>query len=262
MKKIGLLLSSYFILAVVLTGTGCVRSTSMETGNVNSNTIVTHIVMREVNPELISDKTAGDKFNIYLSDQGSRAEISEIISVSDLPPDTTTIYVFSDPTARMEYMFIYPNTIAEAQRAELPVDHPLKQGDNVITALDMSKRLSSDTDASLIELLLQPILTIPLDQIQSSATEPYIITDIYTDELYDDRDAQIERRATINPKTNLPTLVQLVDISSGETIESFVIEEYTVDDDLISPANFFTLEDWKESLPGENHLIIEDDITQ
>ncbi len=260
MKKI-LLFSSFTLTALLAMGTGCNRLPIVQSNTNAPATKVTHIVMREANPDDVGGTSSyGDSYDIYLTDTASRAEISETIQVDELPADTTTLYFFSDLTARQEYMFTYPNALTDADRAALPDEHPLKQGKNNIILLPIDKRPSGSTDKSFIELLLQPVLTFPTEQLRTNATEPYVITDDYIDEL--DENSPLERRTSIDPKTNLPTQVQLLDKETGDSIETFVIDEYVVEAGSVYTNDFFTLEGWKKSLPGDDHVVVEEDISE
>lgn len=260
MKKL-LPLSSLTIAGLLVMGMGCNRLPITEYNTNKSTQTVTHIVIHEANPDDISDESSsGDTFDVYLSETASRAEISETIQVDNLPADATTMYFFSDLTTGIEYMFVYPNNLTEADQVVLPADHTFKQGKNIITSLPIDKRPSGNPDQSLIELVLKPVLTFSKDQLQSGASEAYDITDDYTDEF--DENSPLERRTTIDPSTNLPTQVQLLDKATGDSIETFVIDEYVIEDTSAYAPDFFTLDGWKKSLPGEDHVIVEDDILQ
>lgn len=260
MKKI-LLLSGFTIAGLLVMGTGCNRLPITESNTNTPVQTVTHIVMHEANPDdLDNESGSGDTFDVYLTDGISRTEISETIQVDDLPADATTMYLFSDLTTRFEYMFIYANELTEADRTALPEDNILNQDNDIITSLPIDKRPSGNADQSLIELVLKPVLTFPKDQLQTNATEEYVLTDDYFEEF--DENSPLERRTTIDPKTNFPTQVQLVDKDTGDSIETFVIDEYVIEDATTYALDFFTLDGWKKSLPGEDHVIVEEDVTQ
>lgn len=262
MKKRLLFIGGSALAVLAFTGSGCERLPIAET-TTSPSYEVTHIVIGEVNPDDFSGNTTGDTFDVYLSETGTRAEISETIAVDGLQPDTTTVYLYADHATKMEYMFTYPNEITAEDRAHLPADHPLLNHEYIITALSMEQRPSGSSDQSLVELMLQPVLTFPKDKLQDSASEPYVITDTYKDFLYvSDEEPVIERRTTIDPNTNLPTLVELIDSSSKQSIETFAIDTYVIKDRSQYAADFFSLDGWKQSLPGEDHYIVEDDITQ
>lgn len=261
MKKL-LLLSSLVIAGFLAMGTGCNRLPITESNTDDPARKVTHIVMHEANQDdLDNGSTSGDAFDVYLADSGSRAEIYETIQVDNLPADATTMYFFSDLTTGIEYMFVYPNALTEADRAALPEDHPLKQGKNIITSLPINKRPSGNPDQSLIELMLEPILTFPKDKLRADALEPYLITDTYEAYAFASIDEPaVKRHTTIDPKTNLPTQVQLLDKDTGDSIETFVIDKYVIEDQNAVAEHFFTLDVWKESLPGNDYVIVEDDL--
>lgn len=250
MKKIYLILLGVFT-GLLLTGTGC-EQLSKPSEPIQP---VTHITFRGINPD---NQATGDTFDVYLSDIGSRAEISETIHVDGLEPDTTTTYTFSDLATKQEYMFTYPNTLTEADLAVMPNDHPLKAGDNIIMQLSMADRPSGKPEISLIEFMIQPLLNIPEEQINSNATKPYVIVDEYIDEF--DENSPLEQRLTINPVTNLPTQVEIIDRDGNTPIETFAVDTYEISDTTEYPDDFFTLDGWKQSLPGENHIVVKDDI--
>lgn len=259
MKKI-LLLSSLAIAGILIMGTGCNRLPISQSNTNEPAPTVTHIVMREVNPDDLTADSTGDTFNVYLGETASRAEIAETIQVGDLPADATTMYFFSDLTEQQNYMFTYPNEITEADRSTMPVDHPLNQGEDIIVSMPTDQLPSGSANISFIELLLQPVLNIPQDQFKPDATAPYVITDDYVDEF--DDNSPLERRTTIDPKTNLPTQVQLLDKTTGDSIGTIAIDEYVIDDQSQYATDFFSIEGWKKSLPGKDHVIVEEDITQ
>lgn len=262
MKKRLIFIGGCALAVLGFTGAGCERLPIADT-TTSPSAEVTHIVMREVNPDDFSEDTTGDTFDVYLSDVGARAEVSETIIVDGLEPDATTMYFYADPATKMEYLFTYPNELAPEDRQQLPDDDPLQKAEHVIMALSMEKRPSGPSDQSLIELMLQPVLSFPTDQLQATASSTYSITDTYMGYPFVGEEAPgVERRTTINPDTNLPTRVELIDASSKEPIETFVIDTYVIEDQSQYAADFFSLDGWKKSLPGEDHYIAEEDITQ